>query len=982
MILSITQNGQLWSVRFPYDADVVTACKMLNGHWHATDKAWKFARAEDVDLLRGESVFATSGADLLQRVRARKIERAGFRIDPSLPLSPDGLSLLPFQVDAVKFIAQRESSLLAFPMGTGKSIISVATLNAAPDAKKVLIICPANLKSNWYAELKKWLRDDRTVGIVSGSYWPPTNIVIINYDVLDRHKDAIDDILWDICLIDESHYCKSPRAIRTKALIGGKKGQKIWQPIRAHRKIALSGTPLVNKPMEIWAVLNWLDPKNWPSSYWFGKKYAGGHQGPFGWVADGATNLEDLNRRLRSTVMLRKTKAELLPDLPPKYRQVIEFDLPSIGSIIREEKAAVESARAGVADLQAAVVMARVNKDEGEYREAVSRLKAYMRQAQSHIARARKNLAVAKVPYVVDHLRNALLDPEKKIIVFAHHRAVIESLFNQLAALGMQPVRLYGGMTQEDKNKAVETFQLDKNCRVFIGSITAAGVGLTLTAADHVVFAELDYVPGNMGQCEDRCIAEGQPILTPTGWRKVESIQIGDHVIGGDGRAHVVTDAWSSSSRKHRVEVRVGGWSEPLVTTFDHRYLVAGEWVEAANLIPGDIVSIPTHSERAGLERLYFPERLKLEAYKSRTGLDIHNGRTVYAPESIPLDRESLFVIGYFVGDGFASVRPGKGRFLSFAGHQVKDAGSHQRIEDWFAGFGMRPNVRIESDGLGMERRFYSAEWARWFEDMFGVGAYGKNLPEWVFDLNDEQIGWLLAGLCASDGYLRGSRQEYITVSEKLASQIMRLLWLTGRRAGLSRKTKEAFVVGWSLTPNRRVGKVLSVRRAFPKRIGDRCETVYDLTVEGCSSFVVGPAVVHNCHRIGQKSGVLVQHLVASGSLDAKIAKRLIEKQEILDAVLDGTSPLDALAPINWLLDHEEDADLSSAITEDALSRPVKPQEIAPAIYGLRSLVDRPRDFGVSDVDLILASRLVGRPLEGRPAAMARHLMKKYLDRS
>lgn len=914
MILSITQSGQLWSVRFPYDADVVTACKMLNGHWHATDKAWKFARAEDVDLLRGESVFATSGADLLQRVRARKIERAGFRIDPSLPLSPDGLSLLPFQVDAVKFIAQRESSLLAFPMGTGKSIISVGTLNAAPDAKRILIICPANLKSNWYAELKKWLRDDRTVGIVSGSYWPPTNVVIINYDVLDRHKDAIDDVLWDICLIDECfpagtmiatpdgdraiedlvagdsvlnatgigtvtaigqrntielvelefsdgtitrctgnhpfftidgwtpasrlelggvafrredvsdllsgvparsqsgegwggprsvqtsvgqasllqsilleeieepnslsgcagelvaaaqgdwssaqgswweweaaargaaypaggswlsvgggtadphegpegrglpdllqgglgepgdddsnrsgrwlprlygaagagrqeerlssvvrlvrrssvklggpaavfnlqvsghpsyyanghlvhncHYAKSPRAIRTKALIGGKKGQKIWQPIRAHRKIALSGTPLVNKPMEIWAVLNWLDPKNWPSSYWFGKKYAGGHQGPFGWVADGATNLEDLNRRLRSTVMLRKTKAELLPDLPPKYRQVIEFDLPSIGSIIRAEQSAVESARAGVADLQAAVVMARVNKDEGEYREAVNRLKAYMRQAQSHIARARKNLAVAKVPYVVDHLRNALLDPDKKIIVFAHHRAVIESLFNQLTALKMQPVRLYGGMTQEDKNKAVETFQLDRNCRVFIGSITAAGVGLTLTAADHVVFAELDYVPGNMGQCEDR--------------------------------------AW----------------------------------------------------------------------------------------------------------------------------------------------------------------------------------------------------------------------------------------------------------------------------------------------------------------RLGAKSAVLVQHLVASGSLDAKIAKRLIEKQEILDAVLDGTSPLDALAPINWLLDHEEDADLSSAITEDALSRPVKPQEIAPAIYGLRSLVDRPRDFGVSDVDLILASRLVGRPLEGRPAAMARHLMKKYLDRS
>lgn len=283
-----------------------------------------------------------------------------------------------------------------------------------------------------------------------------------------------------------------------------------WKPLKAHRKIAMSGTPLVNKPIEIWAVLNWLDPKNWPSYYWFAKRYCGGHQSRFGFVADGATNLEELNRRLRSTVMLRRTKAEVLKDLPPKFRQVIEFEVPSASGLVRKENQAVEESRKGVATLRAAVELAKINKDDTEYKRAVKALTDYYRQAQAHIAKIRHDLAVAKVPYVVDHLRNALMEDGKKIVVFAHHRRVINSIYNQLQANGYNPVKLMGGMSQAEKNDAVKRFQNDQGVRIFVGGLTAAGVGLTLTASSHVVFAELDWVPGNVTQCEDRCHRIGQ----------------------------------------------------------------------------------------------------------------------------------------------------------------------------------------------------------------------------------------------------------------------------------------------------------------------------------------------------------------------------------------------------------------------------------------------------------------------------------------
>lgn len=416
--------------------------------------------------------------------------------------------------------------------------VSIASINAAgQQGFPALIICPAHLKHNWYKELKGdpelnkkgWLIDkSRTVGIASGSYFPPTDVVIINYDILDRHKDKLDSIPWAFAIIDESHFCKNPKAKRTKAIIGGSKGRgkdkHQWKPLHAKRRIALSGTPLVNKPEDLWAVCNWLDPKRWPSKYWFESQFCT-TQKRKQWVKRGGRaqeisirevlppsrdQMDKLNKRLTGTIMSRIRSKDVL-NLPPLIRRVIEVDVA--GDSIRAERKTLEGNRERVATLRAALEVAKATGDDTAYAQAIRELTDFQRQEQEHVAVLRKKIAMEKVPYVVDHVRNILLDPDRKALVFAHHHCVIEALYEAFSEIYPNGVvHFYGNSTPDEKKDAERRIQNDPSCRIFIGGITAAGTGLTLTGAQHVVFAEEDWVPSNMRQCEGRAWRKGQTV--------------------------------------------------------------------------------------------------------------------------------------------------------------------------------------------------------------------------------------------------------------------------------------------------------------------------------------------------------------------------------------------------------------------------------------------------------------------------------------
>jgi len=276
-----------------------------------------------------------------------------------------------------------------------------------------------------------------------------------------------------------------------------------YTPITARKRVFLTGTPILNRPKEIWSIANALDPATFANYWRFAGRYCGGHKGRFGYDDSGATNLDELQEVLRSKFMVRRLKKDVLTDLPAKRRQVIEFPANGAAKEIAHEVVVVADAMRSLSKLRVMVELAKASEDPEDYRTAVAMLRDGASHAFQEIAAARRDTAIAKLPYVLEHLENCT----DKVLVFAHHHAVIDKL---VAALGSKCVAVTGKTPLEARQAAVDRFQSDPGCTVFVGNIKAAGVGLTLTAASHVIFAELTYTPADMQQAEDRAHRIGQ----------------------------------------------------------------------------------------------------------------------------------------------------------------------------------------------------------------------------------------------------------------------------------------------------------------------------------------------------------------------------------------------------------------------------------------------------------------------------------------
>jgi SWI/SNF-related matrix-associated actin-dependent regulator 1 of chromatin subfamily A len=491
--------------------------------WWTSDPAvaGKLAQYADADLRPVLEAAAQARADVIAASRA-----TAAAVD--VP-KPDGETYMPFQLAGIAYMAGRPAALNGDAPGLGKTIQAVGVINADPSIFRVLVICPATLRANWACELRKWLvvpaarlghlapkspretsTDPLTIGLVSTAAWPETDIVIVNYDIAEKLRDRLRAETWDLVVIDEAHYCKNPKAQRTAAVVGReeRRGKQDGdEGIRARRKLALTGTPIVNRPAEAWPVLHWLDPVAWPRFWPYAMRYCGAHQNRYGWDVSGATHLDELQEKLRSTVMIRRLKEDVLTELPAKRRQVLVIPANGAQRVVDAEARAWHAREAELEELRAQVELAKAWDDDEAYEAAVQRLTEATRAAFTEMSRLRHETALAKVPYVIEHVQT-LLDAGQKVVVFAHHHDVIAAIRDGLA--DAQPVELTGETAMRDRQGIVDRFQTDPACRVFIGSITAAGVGLTLTASSHVVFAELDWVPGNVTQAEDRTHRIGQ----------------------------------------------------------------------------------------------------------------------------------------------------------------------------------------------------------------------------------------------------------------------------------------------------------------------------------------------------------------------------------------------------------------------------------------------------------------------------------------
>lgn len=351
---------------------------------------------------------------------------------------------------------------------THNTIQAIGWLNCHPRTETLLVVCPASLKINWHRELDKWLIS------------PCVDVTIINYDVL--HKLDMTRH-WDVCIIDEAHAVKNRKAKRTV----------LCKQIQADVKLALTGTPILNKPVELWSILNWLAPEIWPKSSFmrYAYRYCGAYQGKWGMVMDGATHLDELRMHL-SYLMTRHLKADVLKQLPPKRRQIIEISKDGLSADLRARLA--DAARS-------------VERIEDTYKDDAGALESALSVAWKDMAELRHEVGLAKVGACLDLIHDAI-ESSGKVIVFAHHRDVIAALNDAL--VGYMPAVIHGGIPVPARQDAVDRFQTDDECKVFIGQIQAAGVGLTLTASSHVIFVELDWTPGIVSQAEDRAHRIGQ----------------------------------------------------------------------------------------------------------------------------------------------------------------------------------------------------------------------------------------------------------------------------------------------------------------------------------------------------------------------------------------------------------------------------------------------------------------------------------------
>ncbi len=395
----------------------------------------------------------------------------------------------------------------------GKTITAIGTINAIPEIHRVLVVTKASLKRNWERELKKWLVRPLSVGIADSKCFPSTDVVVINYDITHKFVKRM-EFFWDLIICDEAHFCKSAKSRRAKAIFGYKptrnesaNGMLPTSGIPAKRKLLLTGTPFENKPAEIYPLIRYLMGDACMSKSAYEKKYCGAGMNGFGWQANGASNLEGLNQWLRANILLRRLKKDVLKELPPKTRLIIELESDSVRAVVTNEQKVCKQFEADLARAQVNFELIKCLESDVEYDARRKELNKQFYIPFTEIAKVRHETALSKVPLAVEAIQDDIAEiGSNKILVFAHHSDVLKGLAKHFP----NSVTITGETPLDERDRIVQRFQNDPTCGPFFGSIRATGEGLTLTAASLVIFVEEDWVPGKISQCEDRAHRIGQ----------------------------------------------------------------------------------------------------------------------------------------------------------------------------------------------------------------------------------------------------------------------------------------------------------------------------------------------------------------------------------------------------------------------------------------------------------------------------------------
>lgn len=378
-------------------------------------------------------------------------------------------NLRPYQYDALRFLSYRKGrGLIGDDMGTGKTVMALSWAKLEQIRKPILIVVPATIKLQWRREFRKWFSKMKNVNILYGKKsfkLSPTTSYIINWDILSDWIDELYKIDFELIIGDEIQAIGNPKSKRSKAF-------KILAK-NIPQFVPLSGTPLRSCPAQFFPCLNLLSSDLFPNYWKYLHRYCDPKHNGFGFEFKGCTNGEELHN-LVSKVMLRRTKKEVLHDLPDKVKVVVPLD-----------------------DVNLATYLALEDQMKDEF--AIITNKNKLRQMfddLSHSAFEAKKQAVVK-------WIETFISTGEKLIVGAYHRKVVEFLSD---VFSLQSVVIYGGVTGSAREKAIHNFINNNSVRILIGNILSAGIGIDgfQKVCSNSATVELSWSPKDHEQFEDR----------------------------------------------------------------------------------------------------------------------------------------------------------------------------------------------------------------------------------------------------------------------------------------------------------------------------------------------------------------------------------------------------------------------------------------------------------------------------------------------
>lgn len=430
---------------------------------------------------------------LLDRLRATAAELRAAPAEHPLRRELLKVELLPYQLDGIAFAVGAGRAVLADDMGLGKTIqgIGVAELLARlADIRRVLVVCPASLKSQWRSEIHRFC--DHSCQIVGGSmpervaqYQSNAFFTICNYEQVRRDHPTVERLPWDLIILDEGQRIKNWES-RTARLI---------KSLRSRFALVLSGTPLENRLEELYAVVSFIDDRRLGPVYRFFHRHRTVDEK--GRVL-GYKNLDLLRDTLRP-ILLRRTRQGVMQQLPERMTEIVRIAPTEEQEVMSSEyvaKAAKIARKKYLTEmdlllLQKCLLMARMTADSTELVDKV------------------KPGYSTKLERLRELLEQLAAESDRKIVLFSEWTRMLDLIEPILKGVQLKFVRLDGSVPQKKRQEIVHQFQTNPDCRVIILS-NVGSTGLNLQAANTVINVDIPWNPAVLEQRISRAHRMGQ----------------------------------------------------------------------------------------------------------------------------------------------------------------------------------------------------------------------------------------------------------------------------------------------------------------------------------------------------------------------------------------------------------------------------------------------------------------------------------------